>query len=593
MCSIIGCLYNKTPQDVADVLVESMKKMEYRGYDSVGMATLNNQEILLKKGVGRVSDVDAKLSLTTLKGGIGIGHTRWATHGGVTESNAHPHVCARSEIAVVHNGIIENHLDLKNKLQSGGVKFKSQTDTEVIPNILSANLFDEHEIKEAVVKTVSKLTGQYSFIAMLKDKTLIGVKNHEPLILGIGPEGYFLSSDVLGFAKHVDKVIYLDDEQFVIVNNTEGYSIYDFNGNLIELTPTKLSKTFENVEKGNYDHFTIKEINEQTKTILQSGVQSLDEFETFFDILKNSNRIYITGSGTSYHSALVAKYLFPKITGIRIEPIMSSEMKFFDDCFDERSALIAISQSGESADVLNAVSFAKKRNAKVLSIVNTTTSSLVKISDSSIGLNCGYEVGVAATKSFTSQLIVLYRLLEKFDPNQKISSRLELVTDAIAKILDDEKIIIDISHKLKNVNNLYILGRGVHYPIAKEGALKIKELAYVHAEGVATGELKHGPLALMDESTYVIIINPQDHTSTYADNLSNASEIKSRGAKIIGLSNECDPVYDYWIPIPAVPEIFYPLIETIPFQLMSYYLSLEKGNDPDYPRNLAKCVTVK
>ncbi|WP_316504638.1 glutamine--fructose-6-phosphate transaminase (isomerizing) [Nitrosopumilus sp.] len=593
MCSIIGCLYNTTGSDVANVLVESMEKMEYRGYDSVGLATINNQEILMKKGVGRVSDVNEKLALDTLKGKIGIGHTRWATHGGVTESNAHPHVCAKDKIAVVHNGIIENHLDLKKQLKTDDVIFKSETDTEVIPNLLSLSLDNENEIKNAIIKTVSKLTGQYSFIAMLKDKsTLIGVKNHEPLILGIGPEGHFLSSDILGFAKHVEEIIYLDDEQFVIVSPA-GYSIYDFKGNRINVTPTRLSKTFENVEKGDYKHFTIKEINEQTRTIVKSGIRSLEEFETFFNILKDSKRVYITGSGTSYHSALVAKYLFPKIVGMSVEPIMSSEMKFFEDCFDENSTLIAISQSGESADVLNAVGFAKERNAKILSIVNTTTSSLVKASDASIGLNCGYEVGVAATKSFTSQVTILYRLLEKFDPEQRITSQLNLVVDAISKILSDKKSVIKISHELRNITNLYILGRGVHYPIAKEGALKIKELSYIHAEGVATGELKHGPLALMDESTYVIVINPKDNASTYADNLSNASEIKSRGAKIIGISNEPDQIYDHWIPLPEAPKLFYPIIETVPFQLMAYYLSIEKGNDPDYPRNLAKCVTVK
>jgi glucosamine--fructose-6-phosphate aminotransferase (isomerizing) len=592
MCSIIGCLHNNLNLDVADVLVESMGKMEYRGYDSVGMATINDHEILLKKGIGRVSVVNQELSLNKLKGEIGIGHTRWATHGGVTESNAHPHVCARSEIAVVHNGIIENHLDLKNQLKANGVIFKSETDTEVIPNLLSLIINEGKEIKDAVIKTVSKLTGQYSFIAMLKNKSLIGVKNHEPLIIGIGQDDIFLSSDVLGFAKDVDKVIYLENEQFVIVNH-DGYNIYDFQGNSINSIPIKLSKKFENVEKGNYEHFTLKEINEQTTTILQSGIQSLDEFETFFNILKNSNRVYITGSGTSYHSALVAKYLFPKFTGMSVEPIMSSEMKFFQDCFDEQSTLIAISQSGESADVLNAVAFAKEKNAKILSIVNITTSSLANASDSFIGLNCGHEIGVAATKSFTSQIIILYRLLEKFDSTQKISSQLNLAVDAISKILDDQKQVIDICNKLKNVNHLYILGRGVHYPIAKEGALKIKELSYIHAEGVATGELKHGPLALMDESTYVIVINPKDNDSTYADNLSNVSEIKSRGAKIIGISNEYDQIYDYWIPLPDVPKIFYPLIETIPFQLMAYYLSIMKGNNPDYPRNLAKCVTVK
>ncbi len=592
MCSIIGCLHNDTDLNVADILVESMSKMEYRGYDSVGMATLNDRQILLKKGVGRVSAVNEKLSLNELKGEIGIGHTRWATHGGVTESNAHPHVCARSDIAVVHNGIIENHLDLKTHLKSNGVLFKSETDTEVIPNLLSVMIEKERTLKDAIIKTVSQLTGQYSFIAMMRDKSLIGVKNHEPLILGLGDDGYYLSSDILGFAKHVKKVIYLDDKQFVIVTPT-GYSIYDFEGNPVNLSPTPMSKTFENVEKGDYDHFTMKEIHEQTTTILQSGIKSTSQFDKFFDILRNSKRVYITGSGTSYHSALVAKYLFPKFAGMSVEPIMSSEMKFFEDCFDENSTLIAISQSGESADVLNAVAFAKERNSKILSVVNTTTSSLVKVSDASIGLNCGYEVGVAATKSFTSQLIILYRLLEKFNSSQNISANLNLVVDAIYKILENKKTIVDISNKLKNVNNLYVLGRGVHYPIAKEAALKIKELSYIHAEGVATGELKHGPLALMDEFTYVVVINPKDNASVYADNLSNASEIKSRGAKIIGVSNENDPIYDYWIPLPEIPKIFYPIIETIPFQLMAYYLSIDRGNDPDYPRNLAKCVTVK
>ena len=463
MCSIIGCLHNNTRLDVAVTLVESMAKMEYRGYDSVGIATLNDSEISLKKGVGRVSVVNQELSLDELKGEMGIGHTRWATHGGVTALNAHPHVCARSEIAVVHNGIIENHLDLKNQLKSDGVVFKSETDTEVIPNLLSSILVDENKIKDAVIKTVSKLTGQYSFIAMLKNKSLIGVKNHEPLILGLGPDVYFLSSDILGFPKNVNDVIYLDDEQFVIVNSN-GYSIHDFKGNLVNLTPTKLSKTFETLDKGHYDHFTIKEIHEQTSTILQSGIHSLNEFNTFFNILKNSKRVYITGSGTSYNSALVAKYLFPKIAGMSVEPIMSSEMKFFEDCFDEQTTLIAISQSGESADVLNAVAFAKEKNARILSIVNTTSSSLAKASDSFIGLNCGYEVGVAATKSFTSQITILYRLLEKFNSTQKITSQLNLVVDAISKILNDQKPIIDICDKLKDVNHLYILGQARTVP---------------------------------------------------------------------------------------------------------------------------------
>ena len=592
MCSIIGCLHNQKPSNVATTLVESMEKMEYRGYDSVGIATIEDAEIAVKKGVGKVKEVNQTLSLNSLKGGIGIGHTRWATHGNVTSSNAHPHICARSEIAVVHNGIIENHLSLKEELKGNGVVFQSDTDTEVIPNLLSAEYIQESDLVKAVIKTVSKLTGQYSFIAMLKNKSLIGVKNHEPLILGIGSEGYYLSSDVLGFAKHVDKVIYLDDQQFIIVNQ-KGYSIYDFEGKSLDLTPTKLSKNFENVEKGEFDHFTLKEIHDQTNSILESGMTSKNQFEEFHETLKNSERIYITGSGTSYNAGLVAKYLFPKIIGKGIEPIMSSEMQSFKDCINSKSTLVAISQSGESADVLNSVDHAKKRGANVLAIVNTTTSTLAKISDSFVGLNCGYEVGVAATKSFTSQLVILYRILEMFQPSLKITKGLEFLSEKISMMLDNKETILKISQKLRDVEHLYVLGRGVHYPIAKEGALKIKELSYIHAEGVATGELKHGPLALMDKSTFVILINPDDDTSSYADNISNASEIKSRGAKIIGISNKNDPIYDYWISLPDVPKIFYSLIETIPFQLMAYYLAIERGNDPDYPRNLAKCVTVK
>ena len=592
MCSIIGCLHNQKPSNVATTLVESMEKMEYRGYDSVGIATIEDAEIAVKKGVGKVKEVNQTLSLNSLKGGIGIGHTRWATHGNVTSSNAHPHICARSEIAVVHNGIIENHLSLKEELKGNGVVFQSDTDTEVIPNLLSAEYIQESDLVKAVIKTVSKLTGQYSFIAMLKNKSLIGVKNHEPLILGIGSEGYYLSSDVLGFAKHVDKVIYLDDQQFIIVNQ-KGYSIYDFEGKSLDLTPTKLSKNFENVEKGEFDHFTLKEIHDQTNSILESGMTSKNQFEEFHETLKNSERIYITGSGTSYNAGLVAKYLFPKIIGKGIEPIMSSEMQSFKDCINSKSTLVAISQSGESADVLNSVDHAKKRGANVLAIVNTTTSTLAKISDSFVGLNCGYEVGVAATKSFTSQLVILYKILEMFQPSLKITKGLEFLSEKISMMLDNKETILKISQKLRDVEHLYVLGRGVHYPIAKEGALKIKELSYIHAEGVATGELKHGPLALMDKSTFVILINPDDDTSSYADNISNASEIKSRGAKIIGISNKNDPIYDYWISLPDVPKIFYSLIETIPFQLMAYYLAIERGNDPDYPRNLAKCVTVK
>ena len=587
MCSIIGCITNS---DVSDPIVKGLKKMEYRGYDSVGVATNSDSKILLKKGTGKVNVVNQNLQLDTMPGHAGIGHTRWATHGCVNDINAHPHLCSDNSIAVVHNGIIDNYSELKNELEEEGIIFKSETDTEVIPNLLGSFMKQTGNIKETAMKTVSKLRGQYSFISLFGDGSLVAARFHEPLIMGIGKEECFISSDVLGFIEKTDKVIYLDNEEFVIIDD-KGYRIYDFEGNPIQHEIVTISKQTNDVNKNGYKHFTRKEIFEQPSTILNAINNSNNNWDKFAEIIQKSSKVYITGSGTSYNVALVAKYLFPMYTTISPEAIMSSEMTYSKDRLQKNSLLIAISQSGESADVLEAAAIAKERGLKVVSVVNASTSSLERMSDASLGLYCGTEIGVAATKSFTSQLSVFYKIVELISKQQMLFD-IKKISKLILEVLDNEPAIINLAKQIKNATDVYILGRGIHYPIAKEGALKIKELSYIHAEGFPTGELKHGPLALMDESSYVIAINPEDNT--HQNNISNIQEVKARGAKIIGISNKHNDLYDHWIKIPTTEStIHYPIIETIPFQILAYYMSLERGEDPDYPRNLAKCVTVK
>jgi glutamine---fructose-6-phosphate transaminase (isomerizing) len=424
---------------------------------------------------------------------------------------------------------------------------------------------------------------------MFQNGMLVAAKYHEPLIIGIGKNGYFLSSDVLGFIEKTDDVIYLDNGEFVMLDRL-GVQIYSFEGDPVKHQVTKVSKEFADAYKGEFAHFTLKEISEQPETIARAGENSRDAIDSTTEFVRRAANIYITGSGTSYNAALVAKHLWQKYAKIKSEPIMSSELFFSPDAIESNSILVAISQSGESADVLEAVSIAKKSNAKIISIVNILTSSLAQESSLVIGMNCGPEIGVAATKSFTSQLSVIYKITEKLcDGCIKVDEK--KLAETVSKILGDHDKIKEIAKELREIKDIYVLGRAVHYPIASEAALKLKELTYIHAEGIPGGELKHGPLALMDSSVYVIIINPNDYT--YADTLTSAREIKARGAKIIGISDKPSDVYDHWIEIPAIDDAFYPLIEIIPVQLLAYYSAVEKNTDPDYPRNLAKSVTVK
>lgn len=587
MCSIIGY---RGKQLAAPILVDSLKKMEYRGYDSVGVAMIDSGSMLVRKGTGKVVEVNKNLGISDMSGHIGIGHTRWATHGGVTDSNAHPHSACNKSIAVVHNGIIENYKELKEELVNSGHVFSSQTDSEVIAHLLEVHI--SKEIKEALIATCKRLKGTYGFVAAFQDGTIAGARYEEPMVIGVANDGYFISSDVLGFLQYTDKAIFLDNGDIVIIDNKK-LEIFNLEGMPVARPITQVAWELGEIDKGKYAHYTLKEINDQRLTVAHAARQDEDAMAKFCEILKNAESVYITGSGTSYHSALIFKHVLARFAKIRAETVMSSEAHDGLAAVDENSAVIAISQSGETADVLESIKISKKQGAKILGIVNVTTSSLARISDCFLSTNCGPEIGVAATKSFTGQLALAYSVTSRLSGGKlKAGDDAEFVRAVEKVIATSQPIIEKMAAEMKDVNDIYLLGRSTHYPIALEGALKLKELAYVHAEGVAAGELKHGPLALMEKNTVVIILSPVD--ATFSDSLSNAHEIKARGATVIGISDYKDEVFDQWIEIPHLAEeAFYPIVEVIPLQMLSYYLALAKNADPDYPRNLAKSVTVR
>jgi glutamine---fructose-6-phosphate transaminase (isomerizing) len=588
VCSIIGY---KGESLAAPLLVTCLQKMEYRGYDSVGIGTINDGKVSVRKGVGRVEDVDSNLLLRVLPGRIGIGHTRWATHGKVTEKNAHPHTSCNGEIAVVHNGIIQNYSELKSKLVRKGHIFRSETDSEVIAHLLEEDYVRSGDLRGAVLNTAKKLTGAFSFIAAFSDGTIAGARFDEPLIVGISNNGYYISSDVVGFLNYTDRAIFLDNRDIVILKGSE-MEMISFDGAPVMRPVTQVAWEFGGIDKGAYAHYTIKEINEQVETIFKSGKGQEDKIEQVNELLKSAPFVYFTGSGTSYHCALVAKALLSKYGRRKSDAIMSSEFQYLVNDIEPESVILAISQSGETADVLEVVKKAKPLGSKIISIVNVPTSSLARLSDISVSMNCGPEIGVAATKSFTSQLTIIYAIIDRLSGGViGLEDQRSKLKNAVKELVEGQKLIEQIADEIKNAKDIYVLGRSIHYPIALEGALKIKELSYVHAEGIPAGELKHGPLALIDKNSCVLVLNPKD--STFDDVKTNAHEIKARGASLIGIGSSPSDVYDRFIAIPEVDEVLLPILEVIPFQVIAYYLALEKNANPDYPRNLAKSVTVK
>ncbi|MEM2722957.1 MAG: glutamine--fructose-6-phosphate transaminase (isomerizing) [Candidatus Nitrosocaldus sp.] len=616
MCSIFAY---KGYRDAAPLIVKALSRMEYRGYDSVGIATYD-KTIMVKKGVGNVSYVNSRLNLDRLHGRVGIGHTRWATHGAVSDTNAHPHLSCNGRIAVVHNGIVENYATLRHKLASEGHVFSSDTDSEVIAHLLEDALTKPYSYDKMLGKLLNILNGSYSFVALINDGMLVGARYHEPLIIGltnpskdgnnnngddcIYADECFIASDVLAFIEYTDKAVFLADGESFLVNYADTkqrvmVKILDRDGNATNKEITQIAWEFADVDKGRFAHYTLKEIHEQSYTIDRAFNASSDRLRELINVLINADRIIVTGSGSSYHAALIAKHLFSKLCMLSCDAIVASEFIYSIDAYAyannaSKPLLIAISQSGETADVLNAVRIARGKNFKIASIVNAPLSTLARASDTYLSINAGPEIGVAATKSFTAQMALLYRISIEVAKDKGMSPpALDIGSSNlyVERILGAEAYISDVAESIKNVNSIYIIAKGIHHAIALEGALKLKELAYVHAEGIHAGELKHGPLALIDGKSIVIALNPMD--DTYGEMLTSIHEAKARGACIIGVSDSRCSMYDFTLAIPRVDRLLYPLYEVIPLQLLAYHMALKRNCNPDYPRNIAKSVTVK
>lgn len=588
MCGIIGVVGQ---QEASPLLFRGLRRLEYRGYDSVGVCT-SHHSLHLKKGAGKIEDVHQRLDLLTLPGEMGIAHTRWATHGGVSDINAHPHLSCSGELAVVHNGIIENYLGLKKWLVSRGHVFGSETDSEVISHLVEDYLKRHRKKVDAVRLAARKLRGSFAFLVVFNDSpVLTGVRKDSPLVVGVGKGENFVASDVLAFIDDTDEVIFLDNYEIAEVTK-DSVSITDFDGQRKKKTVTKVAWEASDISKKEYSHFTIKEIHEQSETIPASLYQDEQKIDAFCREIKASDTVYLVASGTSYHASLVFKQLLAQRSGMRAEAVLASEFTGSLNLVGKDDVMVAISQSGETADVLEAVRVAKSSGAKVLSVVNVMNSSLDRESDLSIYLHCGPEIGVAATKSFTSQLAVLNLISMNLKGMRDAVEDLHTLRGFVPQILSVEQKIRDVAEKYATRPDFFYVGRGIHYPIALEGALKLKEISYVHAEGLAAGELKHGTLALIEEGTPVVLINPNDRT--HQETLDNGHEMKTRGAKIIGLGTKVDESYDDIIGIPSLKEeSLYPILEVIPLQMLAYYMAVERKANPDYPRNLAKSVTVK
>ncbi|MAH21271.1 MAG: glutamine--fructose-6-phosphate transaminase (isomerizing) [Thaumarchaeota archaeon] len=589
LCGILAYIGR---EPAAPLLVRLLKKLEYRGYDSAGIATVIDSAIHMAKDVGRVDEIASHLDLTSLRGFGGIAHTRWATHGGVTPENAHPHLSCDGRIAIVHNGIIDNYKKLREELENRNHSFRSGTDSEILAHLLEDNYDRAGNEITAVSKTVQKLSGSYAFVALFRQNpdVIAAARKDSPLMIGLGDGENFFASDVGAFIDRTDRAVFVDNREIALIN-TQGFKVTDFNGVSLRKLPTDVAREVSDVSREDFAHFTEKEIHEQSQTINRALIQTPEKILAVSKELAQAERIYLIASGTSYHAALLGKIYLAKFARRVVEVSLSSEFRDLEEFLDDHSVIVAISQSGETADILEAVGIARQRGARVVALINAEESSLSRTCDLSLSINCGPEIGVAATKSFTSQITLLNFLASQMAQKRRNQVELETLSKKVDNILAQDKVVRRVAHKFNAVSDLYFIGRGVHYPIALEGALKMKELSYIHAEGLSAGELKHGTLALVTENTPVVALNPED--ATYEETLNSVSELKARGARVIGVSNRVSTLYDDFIQIPSVPNDLFPIIEVIPLQLLAYYAALERQADPDYPRNLAKSVTVK
>jgi glutamine---fructose-6-phosphate transaminase (isomerizing) len=588
MCGIIAGI---SDEDIAPLLLEGLGRVEYRGYDSAGVATLHNGKISVKKDVGRVSELEARYEVSRMKGRVGIAHTRWATHGGVSQRNAHPHISCRGIVAIVHNGIIGNYLELKKQLVARGHVFKSETDSEVIAHLLEEEYLRSGKPLQATLSASRQLRGQYAFVAMFHDQPslLTGARNDAPLVAGIAERKKFLASDVLAFISQTDRAVFVDNME-VVELTARGLRAFDMRGREVVKQPTQLAWELASLSKRNYSHYTLKEIHEQPSSVKSALLQDPSRLRAFSQALRDAGSVVIVASGSSFHAALMLKSRLNREARVRCEAVLAGELSAEAHFVDRKTAVVAISQSGETADLLQAVKVARKAGAKVLSIVNAAGSSLARESDAVLLLNCGPEVGVAATKSFTAQLMVANQIVDTLTGKDTVGPPRE-VAEGVEETLKLEGRVRKIARALRERPDFYFIARGHHYPIAQEGALKLKELSYVHAEGMPASELKHGTLALIEKGTPVVVIASSG--GEYDDTISNALELQARGAEVIGISDKSHPVFKHALIIPRANESIAPVLEVIPLQLLAYWMAVERRNNPDYPRNLAKSVTVR
>jgi glucosamine--fructose-6-phosphate aminotransferase (isomerizing) len=589
LCGIIGYIGK---QIAAPILLDSLKKLEYRGYDSCGIATINGDAAIeIKKGAGRIEQVDAREQFLSLKGKIGIAHTRWATHGKVSDNNAHPFVSCNGVFALVHNGILENYLELKENLLKKGHKFTSETDTEILVHLIEeyAKENPKASMVDILSAVVKEAKGAFTFLLLDKSTNIIyAFRKDSPLIIGLGDDELFASSDITSFLEHTNKAIILDNFQLAVLD--ESYTIYDLQTKK-QVTPiiTDIEWTAEQASKSGYPHFMLKEIYEETEISKHAIEQDPQKLASMIDILSKAKKVFFLGSGTSYRACLTASIYFAKLAKKHFMPILGSEFKTYQELVDKDTLIFAISQSGETADVLEGIGIAKQKGARVVSLVNVMGSTIMRESDAYLMLNAGPEIAVASTKAFTSQVLIL--VLLAYGLADRLQEGKDYLTDVIEKfekVMELSDFLTKLSKDILNQNDLYLIGRGTAYPIAMEGELKIKEIAYIHADALAGGELKHHTLALIEPGVPCIALVPNDDTKD--DMINNIMQIKARGGLIIGIASEELDQFDYYIPIPK--SNLEPILMIPVLQLISYYLSVIRGNNPDFPRNLAKSVTV-
>ena len=594
MCGIVGCMLKENNENAAPILFDCISKLEYRGYDSIGIATYYG-DIHIKKDKGKINEVNTKLDLQDLPGSSGIAHVRWATHGDPSKLNSHPHTDEENTIAVVHNGIIENNSKLKDDLIEEGHNFKSDTDTEVIPHLIQKFMDEGNDLEHAVRKTIGLLEGAYAIAAISSREPgkIVATRKDSPLIVGLGEEGYYLASDSPAILKYARDIIYPEKGEIVILDEN-GVVIHDEFDNPIHKEVYTINWTPEMAEKEGYNHFMIKEINEQA-TAVKNTLTQKDNIQKIMCDLEDISRICFVACGTSYHASLTGKYLLESLVGIPTDIILASEFKYSAKTLDENTLVIFISQSGETADSLKALDIANI-TSKTLGIVNVAGSSITRRAQYVIQTQAGPEIGVAATKTYVSQLTAIYLFSAIMAKDEKLLDDLNNVPDFIDEVLANVESIKSMSQRYNYANDFFYLGRGYSYPTALEGALKLKEISYIHGEGYASGELKHGPLALIDEGMPVVVVMPPG--DSHKKTMSNLEEVKSRGARVLafGAANDeelMEKAHEVFKINPDVSEIIAPLIYIVPLQLLSYYITIEKGFDPDKPRNLAKCVTVE